>query len=557
MRALSGQAVLDQPKLMTQIYTMAASNFRDITSGSNGGYTAVAGYDLVTGRGTPCANLLIPTLVGTAVVAGRVFSDANNNGVLDGESGLAGWTVYQDLNSNNVREPVVTNTFNSADVPKTINDLATTTSTNVVAGLAGNIIDVNVTINLTHTDDSDLTITLISPAASGSIRVPLAVKAGGSGMNYTSTTFDDTATIPISAGLAPFSGTYIPQGLLSSLFDTTANGTWTLEIVDGDFLQTGTLLGWSLQLTTGDPFTTSDASGFYQLIGFAATYRLQQVLQAGYVQTAPAGGFFTETVIAGGNLQNRNFGDRQLVSSAPTGVSLSAASDTGSSNSDKITKLNNGNAVNVLTFAVSGTIAGATVTLWVDGTAIGSAVAPGTTTNITSTGSFLLSDGDHTFTATQTEPGKSVSPGSPGQVVKIDATAPTVTIDPVVSNLRTTPVSTMGVRFNEAVSGLNLPDLTLKSRWRREFALFPCADDFDQRFQALDSREPDRDHHHARCLSARPDRRRLRHRRRGGQRASQQHLAFVHRGLDRCQSIAVLQPVEVRRQRRDDQRGRR
>jgi subtilase family serine protease len=45
------------------IYTLPASAFHDITAGGNG-YAARVGYDLVTGRGTPIANLLVPALAG-------------------------------------------------------------------------------------------------------------------------------------------------------------------------------------------------------------------------------------------------------------------------------------------------------------------------------------------------------------------------------------------------------------------------------------------------------------------------------------------------------------
>ncbi|HZV00060.1 MAG TPA: S53 family peptidase [Planctomycetota bacterium] len=42
-----------------------ASSFRDITSGSNGGFSAGTGYDEVTGLGSPLAQGLIPSLVGS------------------------------------------------------------------------------------------------------------------------------------------------------------------------------------------------------------------------------------------------------------------------------------------------------------------------------------------------------------------------------------------------------------------------------------------------------------------------------------------------------------
>src|SRR5207253_1953958 len=45
------------------VYTLPATDFHDIISGSNGGYNAGAGYDAVTGLGSPLANLVIQHLV--------------------------------------------------------------------------------------------------------------------------------------------------------------------------------------------------------------------------------------------------------------------------------------------------------------------------------------------------------------------------------------------------------------------------------------------------------------------------------------------------------------
>jgi subtilase family serine protease len=61
-RALFGQPILSGPATMAAIYSMPASNFRDIISGSNG-LAAAAGYDLVTGRGSPLAFPVIRDLV--------------------------------------------------------------------------------------------------------------------------------------------------------------------------------------------------------------------------------------------------------------------------------------------------------------------------------------------------------------------------------------------------------------------------------------------------------------------------------------------------------------
>lgn len=70
-RAQRGEASLDGPsQTLPELYTIAKTNpsfFHDITTGSNGGFTAGPGYDEVTGLGSPAANLLIPALLGLTV----------------------------------------------------------------------------------------------------------------------------------------------------------------------------------------------------------------------------------------------------------------------------------------------------------------------------------------------------------------------------------------------------------------------------------------------------------------------------------------------------------
>jgi hypothetical protein len=46
------------------IYSAPSLDFNDITLGSNGAYAATAGYDLVTGRGTPKADPVVYSLIG-------------------------------------------------------------------------------------------------------------------------------------------------------------------------------------------------------------------------------------------------------------------------------------------------------------------------------------------------------------------------------------------------------------------------------------------------------------------------------------------------------------
>jgi hypothetical protein len=59
-RAAAGRAPLSSA--LQAIYSLAAADFHDITTGSNG-YKAGVGYDVVTGRGSPIANLVVRDLV--------------------------------------------------------------------------------------------------------------------------------------------------------------------------------------------------------------------------------------------------------------------------------------------------------------------------------------------------------------------------------------------------------------------------------------------------------------------------------------------------------------
>lgn len=115
---------------------------------------------------------------------------------------------------------------------------------------------------------------------------------------------------------------------------------------------------------------------------------------------------------------------RTTINPPPLRPDLLGGSDTGVSNTDDVTRLNNGSAASALTFQVSGTTAGAQVVLYADGREIGSAVAAGETTQITTDGSWVLEDGAHTFTARQTSAGGTQSGDSPAATIVVATAAP-------------------------------------------------------------------------------------------------------------------------------------
>lgn len=140
-----------------------------------------------------------------------------------------------------------TQTHVSTDVPVTIPDVTLVTSNLTVSGRSGAITDVNVTLDITHTFTGDLQITLIAPDGT---RIVLSQNNGSGGNDFSGTIFDDEATTPIGSGVAPFSGSFRPDQLLSLLDGKNANGLWQLEIDDQAEIDVGVLNSWSLTIAT-------------------------------------------------------------------------------------------------------------------------------------------------------------------------------------------------------------------------------------------------------------------------------------------------------------------
>ncbi len=126
---------------------------------------------------------------------------------------------------------------------------------NAVAGLAAGALVQSVQINLTHTFDNDLDIFLRAPNGQ---MLELTSDNGGSGDNYTNTVFQ-TGSPSITGGVAPFTGTFAPEGTLTAscdgvvgtiaalgAFTAAQNGTWQLVIQDDLGGDTGTMLAWSI-----------------------------------------------------------------------------------------------------------------------------------------------------------------------------------------------------------------------------------------------------------------------------------------------------------------------
>jgi subtilisin-like proprotein convertase family protein len=124
------------------------------------------------------------------------------------------------------------------DVPAGVN------SSIIVSGVPGLASGISSALiqNISHTFDGDLILKLTAP--NGSF-VLLSNQEGGGGANFVQTLFTGSAITPISAGAAPFTGSFLPENPLSGLTGP-ANGTWVLNVSDNAAADVGILNGWTL-----------------------------------------------------------------------------------------------------------------------------------------------------------------------------------------------------------------------------------------------------------------------------------------------------------------------
>ena len=132
--------------------------------------------------------------------------------------------------------PITDNNCDSThDFPVTVSGIGVLGTANSFSSLG---------FSITHTWDSDLDIYLVAP--DGITIVDLSTDNGGSGDNYTSTVISAEGSTAITAGTAPFTGTYTPEGNLALLNGLSGDGTWILRVCDDASGDVGTVNSWSI-----------------------------------------------------------------------------------------------------------------------------------------------------------------------------------------------------------------------------------------------------------------------------------------------------------------------
>jgi subtilisin-like proprotein convertase family protein len=246
----NGKGIVLQDSGQNSIGGTSASQ-RNIISGNTISGIEVSG--VISTRNHVLGNYIGLNAAGAAVLpngSNGVLIDSNASSNLIGGDTAGARNVISGNGAAGVRMDTTGGgvaRYASTDVPKAIPDVATATSTIVIPERA-RITDVNVTLDITHTFDGDLTISLSNPDG---VTTPLSIRNGSSGDNYTNTTFDDmTPGILISDGTPPFTGTWFPQGNLTQFEGGSTKGTWTLIVQDSAGADIGTINSWSLQFTT-------------------------------------------------------------------------------------------------------------------------------------------------------------------------------------------------------------------------------------------------------------------------------------------------------------------
>ena len=213
--------------------TSATSVNMDVSGGGSANYGDIAGGDSVTRSisftvpeeaacGSQLAiELTINSSLGTVV---RTF-----NLQIGTPTGILPAVNYS---SGNIAVPIPD--VSTVEIPINVPD-------------SGAVGDVNASFRLNHTFDGDLAISLVAPDGTA---VPLVINRGAGGDNFgsgtndcsgTPTVFDDSAGVAISAGVAPFAGTFRPETPLSAMHGREMNGTWKLRVSDTASLDVGTV----------------------------------------------------------------------------------------------------------------------------------------------------------------------------------------------------------------------------------------------------------------------------------------------------------------------------
>jgi subtilisin-like proprotein convertase family protein len=224
------------------------------------------------------------------------------------EPGLPGWTIFLDTNGDATIDRA-DESVASGVLGTSIAGATTITHSLDVSEISGLISDIDVVLEVTHSQLEHLEVFLTSPSGTRVDLFSNSVLAGSNIIAY----FDDQAVQPISASTAPYMGNFAPEGHLADFDLEDPHGVWTLQITDvvGTSGTTNTLNQWGLHIQTEEPSATTDEDGNYQFENLPpGTYEAFEVQQPGWTQSFPGGdGAHIVTVTADSTTDGIDFGN--------------------------------------------------------------------------------------------------------------------------------------------------------------------------------------------------------------------------------------------------------
>ncbi len=310
----------------------------------------------------------------TASIGGEAFNDLNGDGTLEsGEPGLSGWTV-QLLNSSNA--VIATATTNSSGDYSFTSLLPGTYAVQVVSQ-SGYVATSPASVTLTDDNGQADTVNFgefVPVTVGGEVFNDVTgsgtYASGDQGLSGWTIDLLNSADSVVASAQTDANGNYTLTGVgpgtytveevpRSDYVQTTAPATYSVTAAEGqnstslnfgdfqlatvsgevynDLDDSGVLnandlglSGWTVEVLNGSnqiiASVTTDSNGLYSFSNLApGTYTIVDVLQAGYVQTAPASGSFSIITSSGARFSDEDFGATISRRSIPYPVSPTPA----------------------------------------------------------------------------------------------------------------------------------------------------------------------------------------------------------------------------------------
>jgi hypothetical protein len=259
------------------------SDLHDIITGNNGAFSALPGYDLATGWGTPAGQLLINSLTGTASAPG--FSLSSSTPALSMAPGASGTGIINISPQQGFSGPVnLTITGLPAGVTASFSPASATTSSTLTLIASSSAAAATATVTITGTSGNlsstaGMTVTITAAPAFTISATPssLNLAQGGSGASAIAVSprngFQGAVTLAVSG---------LPQGVTASFNPAGASGSGTLTLTATNSAALGasivTLTGTSgsASNTTTIDLTVSAASNGFTIAPSEASLTIQQ-----------------------------------------------------------------------------------------------------------------------------------------------------------------------------------------------------------------------------------------------------------------------------------------